>query len=189
MSPTTPQRTPARLARLAGPLLVGLSVAACSSPSRQVDPAVAALRACVERAPGRVCARPVVPALGGEVLADSAYWADARAEVFHDAVGLCGRASLDGAHVGSPAGVGAVRQAQAKAKLEALTAGQAPPDDEPDLGICRDVLVVFAGSLSDGVPDLGGRLTEQETREVANTARGFAMRERARATIDAWGSR
>lgn len=159
-----------------------LLLAACSSPGDPPpadvsDPALVALVECVETRPDRVCPRPSVATEAGETLVDAVYWERARTaspEVFLDAVGLCGRAAAADAHVGSDAGVAAVRAAFAQEH------GRAAADDEVELGVCHDVLLTLGHALGDGAPDLGDRLTEEEALWVAGRARAKVRRAGAR---------
>lgn len=163
------------------------SLVACSSPGGSSsadlsDPALAALAECVEARPDEVWPRPLIEAAGVEVLVDTTYWEQAcgaRTEVFLDAVGLCGWASAAGVHVGSDAGVAAVRAAYAREH------GRVAPAGELDLGVCHDVLLTLGRALEGGAPDLGDRLTEDEARWTINRATNKAHLTRERERIDA----
>ena len=164
-------------------LALALALSACGGeggggggPSDSgADPAVAALRACVERSPHELCPRPTVAGDAGPVLVDSTYWADAlarRPAVFHDAAEACTRASLAQSAVGMARGVGQADRALAQAKV----AGTAPRDarlDDP--GVCYDVYLVHS-QAGPGHESLGARLGPPETARLA--VEGRAARDR-----------
>ncbi|MDT0632948.1 hypothetical protein [Rubrivirga litoralis] len=166
--------------------VLALSLAACGGESGgdppaigdrsgSVDPAVAALRACVEGSPHELCLRPTVQVGAGPVVVDSAYWADAlggRPEVFYDAAEACTRASLADLSVGSLGGITRARQALARAQLD----GTAPMDAQlDDPGVCHDVYLVYATAGPEH-STLGDRLETAEVARIATNARSVRDR-------------
>lgn len=165
-------------------------VSACgggpAAPAAASDPAVAALRTCIDRAPDDLCPRPSVQTDSGAVVADLNYWKALRdydRGAFEAAVVACGQAGASGAAVGSVEGVRAAHRRFAREKL----AGQLPEDAEFDDGVCLDVYNAFVLDLleSGRVATATGDLTGPEAAFVAAQARAA----RDRAAIDAMGGR
>ena len=167
------------------PLLAACALAACgdapspAAPAAADDPALAALRACVESAPDAVCARPVVTTPSGPVLVDPAYWEARRADApgtFTDVLVLCGRAGAAGSAVGSMDGIVAARRALARDQL----AGRAPRDAALDPGVCRDAYLVYGEARATEGAGRDERLVEAGLTE----AEAAFVREQARQARD-----
>lgn len=153
-------------------LALVLPLAACEGVGVRAaggDPALDALRACVESSPHEICSRPTVEGDAGTVVVDSAYWADAlgsRPDVFYDAAETCTRASLTSLSVGMARGTARADGDLAQAKL----AGTVPEDAQLDPGVCYDVYLVYSKAGSEH-ENLGGRLEPPELARLATEAR------------------
>ena len=163
-------------------------VSACgggpAAPSASSDPALAALRACIDSAPDGLCPRPTVQTDSGAVVADQDYWTALRDRDrggFEAAVVACGRAGASGAAVGSVAGARAAERRFAREKL----AGRLTEDARFDDGVCLDVYAAFTLDLleSGRVGTANGDLTGAEAAFVAAQSREA----RDRAALDAMG--
>ncbi len=163
-------------------------VSACgggpAAPAASSDPAVAALRTCIDSAPDDLCPRPTVQTDSGAVVAGMDYWKALRGHdrgAFDAAVVACGQAGASGAAVGSVEGVRAAHRRFAREQL----AGRLPDGAEFDDGVCLDVYNAFVLDLieSGRVATATGDLAGPEAAFVAAQARAA----RDRAALDAMG--